>query len=369
MDCQGRMKILQISHGYNSPFLGVSNHYARMLASKGEVTTLYLSGEENEAVRQQTEGGQVLFWQQDAKRLKGAKIGLISKLYKLIRDEQFDLVVCHRYKAIYISAICQLLGLKFKQVGVIHGFGDFKHAARRAFLSMFKKRLLLLGVSNSVRDDIRQSLPSFPTDKIQTLYNAIDVAEVESKQLDKKPARAFLGLDEGKFIIANVGRLHPDKDQATLIKAFVEFNKKVANSQLVILGRGRLEQTLKTLASELVVQDKVIFLGQVADAVNYYKAFDLFALSSNKEPFGLVLLEAMVAKVPVVASNCGGALEVVADVGYLFEFADVAALSNVMFEAYSDDSSALTDRAYCKLQEQYSIAATSKVMTERLLTF
>ncbi|MEW5008172.1 MAG: glycosyltransferase [Cycloclasticus sp.] len=361
------MKILQISHGYNAPFLGVSNHYARMLASKGEVTTLYLSGDEDEAVRQQTEGGKVLFWQQDAKRLKGAKIGLISKLYKLIRDEQFDLVICHRYKAIYMSAICQLLGLKFKQIGVIHGFGDFKRVARRAFLSLFKQRLLLLGVSNSVRDDIRQSMPAFPADKVQTLYNAIDVAEVESKQLDKKPARAFLGLDDEKFIIANVGRLHPDKDQATLIKAFARFNKQVANSQLVILGHGRLEKTLKALACELAVQDKVIFLGQVADAVNYYKAFDLFALSSNKEPFGLVLLEAMVAKVPVVASDCGGASEVVADVGYLFEFADVTGLSKVMFEAYSDDSQVLIERAYAKLNEQYSITATSQVMAERLL--
>jgi len=363
------MRILQISHGYNAPFLGVSNHYACMLASKGEVTTLYLSGDEDETVRQQTESEHVLFWQLDAKRLKGAKIWLIYKLYKLIRDEKFDLVLCHRYKAIYMAAICQLLGLKFKQIGVIHGFGDFKRSARRRFLSMFKQRLLLLGVSNSVRDDIRQSMPLFPTDKVQTLYNAIDVAEVESKQLDKTQSRTFLGLDDDAFIIGNVGRLHLDKDQATLIKAFAEFNEKVPSSQLAILGGGRLEQTLKALACELDIQQKVLFLGQVADAVNYYKAFDLFALSSEKEPFGLVLLEAMVAKVPVVASNCGGASEVVADTGYLFDCADVAALSNVMFKAYSDDSSALTDRAYCKLQEQYSIAATSKVMTERLLTF
>jgi len=340
-----------------------------MLASKGEVTTLYLSGVEDEAVRQQTESEKVLFWQLDAKRLKGAKIGLIYKLYTLIRDEQFDLVLCHRYKSIYMTAICQLLGLRFKQIGVIHGFGDFKHGARRMFLSMFKQRLLLLGVSNSVRDDIRQSMPLFPADKIRTLYNAIDVAEVESKQLDKKQSRAFLGLDDNAFIIGNVGRLHPDKDQATLIKAFAELNKKIPSSQLAILGNGRLEQTLKGLAYDLGVQQKVLFLGQVENAVNYYKAFDLFALSSEKEPFGLVLLEAMVAKVPVVASNCGGASEVVADTGYLFDCADVAALSNVMFKAYSDDSSALTERAYSKLQQQYSIAVTSKVMAESLLTF
>jgi len=356
------MKILQISHGYNAPFLGVSNHYASMLASKGEVTTLYLSGIEDEAVRQQTESEQVLFWQLDGKRLKGVKIGLIYNLYKLIRDEKFDLVVCHRYKAIYMAAMCQLMGLRFKQVGVIHGFGDFKHAARRAFLSIFKKRLLLLGVSNSVRDDIRQSLPSFPTDKVQTLYNAIDVAEVESKQLDKKQSRAFLGLDDNAFIIGNVGRLHPDKNQTTLIKAFAEFNKKVPSSQLAILGGGRLDKMLKALACELGVQQKVLFLGEVANAVNYYKAFDLFALPSKKEPFGLVLLEAMVAKVPVVASNCGGASEVVADTGYLFDCADVGGLTKVMLSVCFRDTSELIERSYSNVAQSFSYETTGAVL-------
>jgi glycosyltransferase involved in cell wall biosynthesis len=357
------MKILQISHGYNAPFLGVSNHYACMLTSKGDVTSLYLSGEEAESVRQQTEGAQVLFWELNAKRLKGAKIGLIWKLYKFIREEQFDLVLCHRYKAIYMAAVCQLLGLRFRQIGVIHGFGDFKRAARRVFLSLFKNRLMLLGVSNAVRDDIRKSMPSFPVDKVQTLYNAIDVAAVASKQLDKEKARAFLGLNDQAFIIGNVGRLHPDKDQATLIRAFSEFHKQYANSQLVILGCGRLEQQLKDLARELGVEKEVLFLGQVPDAVNYYKAFDVFALTSDREPFGLVLLEAIVAKVPVVASDCGGASEVVADAGYLFEFANVADLTCAIQKVYAGSTETLVEQAFEKLHERYSIAATTKVLT------
>ena len=361
------MKVLQISHSYNAPFLCVSKHYNDMLAQHGEVTTLYLSGTEDESVRQQTSGNNVIFWQLDARRLKGAKIGLIWKLYKLIREEQFDLVVCHRYKAIYMAATCQLLGLKFRQIGVIHGFGDFKRAARRAFLSLFKNRLTLLGVSNAVRDDIRQSMPSFPPNNIHTLYNAIDVTAVESKQLDKDVAREKLGLATNNFIIGNVGRLHPDKDQTTLIRAFARFNKNVPSSQLAIIGSGGLEQPLKTLTQSLGLEQQVLFLGQLSDAVNYYKAFDLFALSSDKEPFGLVLLEAMVAKVPVVASDCGGAAEVVAGVGALFPFADELALSEQFATAYSTTNVMLTEQAYCKLQQHYTIAVTSQVMKDLLL--
>jgi len=360
------MKILQISHGYNAPFLGVSNHYGLMLKEHGEVTTLYLSGSESDEVRAQTVSKNVLFWGLDSKKLKGTKIGLIWKLYQFIRDEEFDLVLCHRYKAIYMTAVTQLLGLKFKQIGVIHGFGDFERLGRRLFLSLFKERLLLLGVSNSIRDDIRHTMPGFPKGRVQTLYNAIDVAKVEAGQLDKKEARQFLGLDKKAFIVGNVGRLHPDKDQATLIKAFAEFNKKAPSSQLAILGSGRLESELKSLSAELGIEKGVLFLGQVENAVNYYRAFDLFALSSDKEPFGLVLLEAMVARVPVVASDCGGASEVVAEGGYLFEFADVRGLSKAMFDVYSGDSKEITERAYHKLHDQYSVEATTRVMADRL---
>jgi len=358
------MKTLQISHGYNAPFLGVSMHYASMLAAQGDVTTLYLSGGESDAVRESTGGDKVLFWELTPKGMKGLKVGLIWKLYKFIRDEKFDVVLCHRYKAIYLALTCQLLGLNFKQVGVIHAFSCFHHITRRWFLSLFKRKLLVLGVSNSVRDDIRQSMPSFPSNKIQTLYNAIDVAEVESRQLDKKQSRVFLGLNDKAFVIGNVGRLHPDKDQTTLIKAFAGFNKKVPGSQLAILGSGRLEETLKALACELGVQKDVLFLGQVADAVNYYKALDLFVLSSDKEPFGLVLLEAMVARVPVVASNCGGAAEVVNGAGCLFEFGDFVELSELMSVIQTEDSGDSLNKAYCKVQQEYSIKSVERVFNK-----
>ena len=55
----------------------------------------------------------------------------------------------------------------------------------------------------------------------------------------------------------------------------------------------------------------MLFLGQVEEARRYFKAFDAFALSSDHEPFGMVLLEAMVAGVPLIATACGGAREVV----------------------------------------------------------
>ena len=81
------------------------------------------------------------------------------------------------------------------------------------------------------------------------------------------------------------------------------------------------------LARELGVGDRVLFLGQVPDARNYFRAFDVFALSSDHEPFGMVLLEAMAAGVPLLATACGGAKEVVEGVGILFPLGDAEHLA------------------------------------------
>jgi glycosyltransferase involved in cell wall biosynthesis len=352
------MKVLQISHGYNAPFLGVSNHYESMLNETNEVVTLYLTGNESDEVKQATKASRILFWGCDSKQLKGMKLGLIVKLYKLMKHEKFELVICHRYKAIYLATMVCLLGIKFKQVGVIHAFGAFQSLGRRLLLSSVAKHSVILGVSNSVRDDIRDSMPLFPEDRVRTLYNAIDITEMEL--LPREPARKFLGLSEEQFIIGNVGRLHSEKDQATLIQAFALFNKKVPVSQLVIIGSGQLKESLQQLSTDLGVGKKVLFLGQIKNAANYYNAFDLFALSSDKEAFGLVLLEAMAAKVPVVASDCGGVTEVVSGAGWLFDFGDVERLADIMFRVYSGEKKELVDIAFKRLQDQFSIMATSQ---------
>jgi glycosyltransferase involved in cell wall biosynthesis len=137
-----------------------------------------------------------------------------------------------------------------------------------------------------------------------------------------------LGLPQDAWIVGNVGRLHPDKDQATLLRGFAQALPNLpANSQLVIVGKGRLEQDLREQAMELGIGREVLLLGQVPQASRYFKAFDAFALSSDHEPFGMVLLEAMIAGVPLIATSCGGAKEVVEGVGILFPLKDAEHLA------------------------------------------
>jgi glycosyltransferase involved in cell wall biosynthesis len=317
--------VLQFCHGYDGPFLDCARQYASLFAGSGyKVTTVFLTGVADPEVAAGCASDEVLFMEFSSKAVRGLKLGAIGQLRKIAASRNFSFCIAHRFKPIYVA----LLATRLPVIGVHHAFGDYQRRSRKLFAGIFRKRLSLLGVSDAVRDDMRRCLPAWPAARIQTLYNRIDVDALQAIQVPVEAARDALGLSPDEWVVGNVGRLHPDKDQATLLKGFaLALPHLPQQSRLAILGSGRLEQDLKELARELNIADKVLFLGQVPDARLYFRAFDVFALSSDYEPFGMVLLEAMAAGVPLLATACGGAREVVEGVGILFPFGDAEHLA------------------------------------------
>lgn len=317
--------VLQFSHGYDGPFMDCARQYAVLFKDTDyKVCTVYLTGEPNDEVAQGSASDEVIFLNYSSKQVRGLKLAAIKDFKKIVASRNFTLCIAHRFKPIYIA----LLGSKLPVIGVHHAFGDYKRRSRQWLANHFRDRLRLLGVSNAVRDDMRACLPKFSPTNIETLYNRIDVEAVQAEQVSREDARQFLELPLDAWVVGNVGRLHPDKDQATLIKGFAKALPELpTGSLLAIMGSGRLEQQLKQLAADLGVADSVRFLGQVPSGRRYFKAFDLFALTSDHEPFGMVLLEAMAAGVPVIATDCGGAKEVVRDAALRFQLGDTDKLA------------------------------------------
>lgn len=318
--------VLQFCHGYDGPFLDCARQYAALfVGTPYKVCTVYLTGAPSEKVVRGSASDEVLFLDYSSRDVRGLKLKAIRDIKRIAASRDFVLCIAHRFKPVYVA----LLGTDLPVIGVHHAFGDYQRRPRQLFANFYRKRLALLGVSNAVRDDIRTCLPSWPSDRIETLYNRIDIEAVQAGQVSREVARDYLGLPQNAWVVGNVGRLHPDKDQATLIRGFaLALPDLPAGSLLAIMGKGRLEASLKSLAAELGVAERVRFLGQVPNGRNYFKAFDVFALTSDHEPFGMVLLEAMAAGVPVICSECGGGAEVVQGAGELFPFAQPAALAN-----------------------------------------
>ena len=347
--------VLQFCHGYDGPFLDCARQYASLFAGTGyKVTTVFLTGAADPEVAAGCESDEVLFMEFSSSAIRGLKLGAIRALRKIAASRSFSFCIAHRFKPMYIA----LLATDLPVIGVHHAFGDYQRRSRKLFAHLFRKRLSLLGVSDAVRDDMRKCLPKWPTGRIRTLYNRLDIQAVQASQLPRAEARADLGLPAQAFIVGNVGRLHPDKDQATLIQGFAKALPQLpAGSQLVIMGKGRLEHDLKAQANELGIAAQVNFLGQVPDARRFFRAFDVFALSSDHEPFGMVLLEAMAAGVPLLATACGGAKEVVEGVGILFPLGDADHLAQgLQHLAQLDDAQrqACAELMLARLHERFS---------------
>jgi glycosyltransferase involved in cell wall biosynthesis len=294
------------------PFVDISQQYAELLQSQGaRVITVFLTRPKNEALAQAHKSDKVLFFELQSRDMRGLKLRLLLRLRRLCREEGISLVVAHRWKPLYLATLLQFFLPSLRILGVAHSLGQLRRYGRRLLFRLLGHRVQLLGVSDTTRDDLRACLPTSAQQRVQTLHNYTDFERLRAEQLDKTNARKALGLAQDAWVFGNVGRLHRHKDQTTLLRAFALVAPKLPLARLCILGQGQLETELKQLARELNISAQVNFLGVVPEAARYFRAFDCFVLSSDREPFGMVLLEAMAADVPVIASDSGGAREVV----------------------------------------------------------
>lgn len=328
--------ILQFCHSHYGPFLDVARQYSALFKGRPyKVLTVYLTGEDSHAAREGSTSDEVIFLAYKSNDVRGLKISAIRALRKIAASRDIALIIAHRFKPVYIACLATQLPI----IGVHHAFGDYDRRPRRWFADIFKKRLALLAVSDAVRDDIRKRLPHWPHQRIETLHNRLDIAVTRKEIVQRDQARQILGIPPEVLVVANVGRLHPDKDQATLIAGFAKALPDLpAGTLLVIAGSGPLEADLRKLAQKLDLRDNIRFLGQISQARRLFAAFDLFVLSSDREPFGMVLLEAMAANVPVMATDCGGAPEVVGSTECLFGLRDVDGLARKLRDFFSDNN-------------------------------
>lgn len=187
----------------------------------------------------------------------------------------------------------------------------------------------VIGVSPAVVEYLENTL-RLPKHKIILLNNGV-VLPRDVNTLEIAKLKTSLGIDPNDIVIGSVGRMLLDENKrfSDLIKAFAIVCKTQANVKLVLVGSGPEMVKYKKLSEELSICDKVIFTGYQSDVAVYYKLMNVFALVSANEAFGLVLAEAMLCKLPVVATKVGGMKYIVDDTktGFLVQPYDVNAIA------------------------------------------
>ena len=140
-------------------------------------------------------------------------------------------------------------------------------------------------------------------------------------------------IKESEVLFGIVARLVEQKSISTLLQAFARLRESTsAPVRLVVIGRGPLESELRGLAGDLGLTDIVVWAGFLTDIATVMRSLDVFVLSSIYEGFGLVLLEAMEASLPIVASRVSAIPEIVVEgeTGCLVPSRDAQALATAL---------------------------------------
>ncbi len=132
--------------------------------------------------------------------------------------------------------------------------------------------------------------------------NAIEVSRFTYNESIRAHIRKEYNL-EGRHVLGHVGRFMAQKNHTFLLDVFAEVVKKDPLATLVLLGDGELMDTIKEKASNLGISDKVIFVGNVGNANEWYQAFDMFILPSIWEGLPVVGVEAQAADLPCIFSD------------------------------------------------------------------
>jgi glycosyltransferase involved in cell wall biosynthesis len=241
---------------------------------------------------------------------------------RTVRAERPDLVHTHLVHAdLYGGAAARALGIP--SVSTRHNddrylLGPFRYVDR-AFARPARR---LIAISDAVRRFLERA--GHDPAKLVTIPYGLDALPAAGS--DPTPAQAGIA-PEAPLALA-VGRLIAQKDHATLLRAFALVQATLPAARLAVLGSGPLEAETRALAAELGIADAVVLPGRT-DIRDWLERADVFVHTSRWEGFGIVLLEAMLAGLPVVATRVSAVPEVVADgaTGLLVEPGDHAALA------------------------------------------
>ncbi len=300
----------------------------------------------------------------DKAKRKGVKVIILPSMVRSIRPikdlkaffaliwlifkEKPDIVHTHSSKAGILGRVAAKLCSVPNIIHTPHGhvfYGHFGVFASRIFLRIEKllsritDRMVALTDGEMV-DYINMSV--CPQEKLLKIHSGVDVKRFMQSNGNDVEKRRSLGLDQNGKVVGFVGWLLPIKGPKYLLKAMKYVWQKYPETSLIFVGKGELDIDLRARALETSTNGKVKFLGWREDIDEIMPVFDMLVLPSLNEGMGRVLVEAMAAGKPVVASSVGGIPDLVQDgrTGYLVPPADEKALAEAIKKLLDDPEKA-----------------------------
>ncbi|MEK4285120.1 MULTISPECIES: N-acetyl-alpha-D-glucosaminyl L-malate synthase BshA [Ureibacillus] len=269
-------------------------------------------------------------------------IALASKMADVILDEKLD--VLHVHYAIP-HAVCAVLARDMcgENIGIVttlHGT-DISVLGQDSTLSQairygIEKSDIVTAVSNALK---QQTYDIIGTNKeIETIYNFVD--ESVFKPIEKATLlKQQYGIRDDEKVIIHCSNFRKIKNLPDIVETFIEIRKQLP-AKLLLVGDGPEKHRVMVQVKESPYKDDILFLGKQENVEELFSISDLKLLLSEKESFGLVLLEAMACGVPGIGTNVGGIPEVIEHGvnGYVVELGDVQQAAAYAIELLTDEN-------------------------------
>ena len=291
-------------------------------------------------------------------------IALANKMAEVIVDEDLD--VLHVHYAIP-HAVCAILAkdMANSDIGIVttlHGtditvLGD-DSSLTGAIRYGIEKSDIVTAVSDSLAQQTLELLS--PKKEIETVYNFVD--ELEYTKRDPGNLKELLGVQENEKVLIHVSNFRKVKRVPDIVKSFELIHQEMP-AKLLLVGDGPEKHPTMEYVKGKSIEKDVLFLGKQDNLAELYAISDLMLLLSQKESFGLVLLEAMACQVPCIGTNVGGIPEVIAhgENGYLVELGDISSVVQHALEILQDPILHMT------ISEKAATIARDKFSSERIV--
>jgi glycosyltransferase involved in cell wall biosynthesis len=285
---------------------------------------------------------------------------VVRALTPIIRE--FDPALIHLNDSVALMQHGALAARRTHTPAIVHG---------RALVptSAFDRRILVPGlkgmifISQAVAQDQLQGVAKPPP--VRIIPNAVDIAQFE-QPVDREAVRRDLGIPPNAPLVGMIGRIISWKGQHIFIEAFARLRQRYPQAMAILVGDADTVQgeqygaALRERTRALGLEKNLLWLGHRRDIPQLLGALDMLVhCSVRPEPFGRVLIEGMAAGVPVIASEAGGAVEIVENgvTGLLTPPGDVPALTLAMSRLMEED--ALRERLRAngrrRVRERYDI--------------
>ena len=246
------------------------------------------------------------------------------KLAKYIDANEIDIIHFHWTKDIITAVLAKILSkrkpklVQSRHMRMTRFKEDFYHKW------LYKNIDIVHAVTEQVKEQLQKFIPQDVRPKIAMVYLGVKASTVDEEKVASLKKQYDI---KNEFIVGMVGRIEEGKGQYKVIEALDIL--KDLDVKVFIVGSAMDEIYLKNLKrkiSDLGLSKKVIFTGFTKDVDEYMQLFDVNILATENETFGLVVIEAMINKIPMIATAKGGPLEIIED-----------GVDGMLFDGSSDD--------------------------------